>query len=242
MRFKIRLKATSQSTRLSLSYNSRLASAIELWLTCLLDTSSPPGFVFSRIVVKSKVINYRNSTMRLCSPAAHVYVSLRKEEPAVEQRWQTLVGSRAGLGLDGDDLVFEGIEIVEEPSWTRCMRFRLLSPAAIQDGHGEWLLADSPMLGEAIRSDLLARYKKCVDATVRYDEEFEAVVDSAYVANRGGGEGVMKHVRLVGADEETRDVRAFLCPITVSGNPDLIAFAHRTGIGSLGPKGLGMMG
>ncbi len=242
MRIKITFRTTSQKTRVMLSYNTQLASSVESWFSEILERPELGGFVFSRIIVKSKIVSHRSSTIRLFSPVAHIYVGLCNPGPDQQSPWDSIVGKHAGIGIEGDDLVVEKVEKIEEPSWSRSMRFRMLSPAAVRDESGSWLKADSPLLGSAIKSDLLARFENAVGGPPPEDNEFEAKVDVDYVAHRGGGEGVMKVVHLQASPESPAEVQAFLCPITISGNPDFIAFAHRTGIGSMGSKGLGMMG
>ncbi len=242
MRIKIWFRTTSRDTRVFLRYNARLASSVESWFSQILSRSEVPGFVFSRIVVRSKIVNQKTSTIRLLSPSAHLLVSLCEPIPEIEGVLESLVGRRAGIGVDGSDLVIEKAEVVEEPNWSRSMRFRMLSPAAVLDQEGRWLKADSPLLPEAIRSDLLERYTKTVGFSPPEDDEFDVVVDAEYVGHRGGGDGVMKVVSLDGGAAAPTTVEAFLCPVTVTGNPSLIAFAHRTGIGPMGPKGFGMMG
>ncbi len=242
MRIRISFKTTSPNTRVMLSYNSKLASSVESWFSGLSARMEPGCFVFSRIIVKSKVVNFKSSAIRLFSPSAHIYVSLCNCIHDPEPAWDSIIGRPAGIGLDGGDLIVESVQRVEEPSWTRSMRFRMLSPAAVRDTSGNWMMADSPLLGSAIRSDLLERYAKAVGGPPPEDDEFEAAIDENYVSQRGGGSGVMKVIRLDGSSENPAEVQAFLCPIVVSGNPELIAYAHRTGIGSLGSKGLGMMG
>jgi CRISPR-associated endoribonuclease Cas6 len=241
MRLKITFDATRPNTCVPLFYSAALGRTLEKWFRDLL-TEPTSEFVFSRLFIKSRIVDTRASTIRLLSPTANLYVSMFQEPPPTLDLQQTLKGKPAEIGLDGGDIVVESVRILHDPAWRHHASFRMLSPTALPNGNGAWIRADEPEAREKIRSLLLQRYERVTGNSPISGADLVVELDEKYVAERGGGAGVMKIIKLVDASGMVSEVEAFICPVSFSGDPKLISLAYHTGVGALGRQGFGMVG
>ncbi len=250
MRYRMTFRVPVPRTRIPLSYNEALSAHLAEWLGVIPplpdghDPASMPfdHFVFSRLVIKSKIVDMKSLTIRLLSPTVVLYLGIPEAGGDNPRSPSALLGREVLLGTEGQNLLIERVEALPPPIWSRRMNFRMLSPTAVPGPDGTWLRADDPRLSETIRLLLLNRYRSHFNHSPSVDEELTAVVDPTYLSQRGGGAGVVKRVRLNATGGEPRDVHGFVCPITLRGNPRLIALAYDSGLGTLGMLGFGMMG
>lgn len=250
MRYRMTFRVPVPNTRIPLAYNETLSAHLSEWLGVILpppdghDPTSLPfdQFVFSRLVIKSKIVDMKSLTIKLLSPKVVLYVGIPEAGGESPGSPPNFLGREVLLGTGGQNLIIEKVEALPPPSWSRRMNFRMLSPTAVPGPDGTWLAADDPRLSETIRLLLLNRYRSLFNHSPSSDEELTAVVDPTYLSQRGGGTGVLKRVRLNTTGGEPRDVHGFVCPISLRGNPRLIALAYDSGLGTLGMLGFGMMG
>jgi len=91
-----------------------------------------------------------------------------------------------------------------------------------------------------VRKNLLAKYE-IIFGRLPEDDRLEFVIDADYLARRGGPEKVSKLITIKeGTAEETR-IKAFECPFTLTGNPELMGVAWECGVGDHNSMGCGMV-
>ncbi|MCX7983962.1 MAG: CRISPR-associated endoribonuclease Cas6 [Bacteroidetes bacterium] len=183
----------------------------------------------------------------LHEPLIHWYVSV-----AIEETLRHLI-----LGMFESQVFFienpeyrivvKNVELVPEPQYERTMVFRMLSPLTVsvpENVNGtlraRYLLPDDPELSQALRKNILQRYKYLY-YQMPEDTEFTVTVDRNYIEKRGGVHTVTKLVTLKQNTEQETKVRGFLCPVTIQGNPLLIKLAYNSGLGEKGSMGFGML-
>jgi CRISPR-associated endoribonuclease Cas6 len=239
MRLRMTFRVSVQNTRIPLAYNEAVSTHLALWLG--LGNQSVERFVFSRLLVKSKLVDLRSSTIKLLSPTVSLYLGIPMVDGETSNAAALLQGREIALGIGGEKLTMEKVELLTPPVWSRSMSFRMLSPAAVPGPGETWLAADDPTLSDTIRNLILHRYRSLFNDSPSGDEELSAIVDPSYLNQRGGGTGVVKRVRLAGPSGEAREIQGFICPVTLRGNPRLIALAYDSGLGAMGMLGFGMM-
>ena len=251
MRFRLTFRASVANSRIPLSYNDRLSGQLASWLEVPLPTPEAAAsseecqaglFVFSRLFIKSKVVDVKTSTIKIFSPQVSLYLGVPDGRPGLEELPARLTGREFVLGAGAETFSVGSVETVAPPAWSRRMSFRMLSPTLVAGPDGTWLRADNPGLGEILGSVLISRYRCLYGDIPQGDDEFSVQVDPAYMEQHGGGSGVAKRVHLRDANGTTREVEGFYCPVTLRGNPQLIALAYDSGLGVMGMRGFGMLG
>ncbi len=255
MRLRITFRLPVPNTRIPLAYNTLLSAALCEWLGVPpVDRHNPAAyfdqkaaldrFVFSRLLIKSKLVDLKSSTIKILSPSALLYLGVAENHDELSTITARLVGRECPMGKEGQPLIIEKTDPLPAPVSSRRMNFRMLSPAAIPGADGTWLAADHPDTSESIRKILLDRHRSLFNTVPLEDDELVATADPAYLGLRGGGGGVVKRVRLTGADpgDPFLEVQGFICPITLRGNPRLIGLAYDCGLGAMNMFGFGMIG
>ncbi|MEK9135821.1 MAG: CRISPR-associated endoribonuclease Cas6, partial [Bacteroidota bacterium] len=164
-------------------------------------------------------------------------------------------------GLAGNRFVVEQVETLPEPKWDRRMTFRMLWPvtvstmhernARLPGGHGrllpEYLLANDPRLNDLLRQNILNKYRSLYGSSgegflqqrstmeegnlQRDDTSFRCIPNEKFITSRGGPEKITKLITIKQGREDETKVRGFMCPLTIEGNPALIALAYESGLG-----------
>jgi CRISPR-associated endoribonuclease Cas6 len=151
--------------------------------------------------------------------------------------------------------VIEQVETLPEPKWERTMKFRMLSPLTISiprengtfrsDGRpkltAEYLVPDDPRLNEALRSNIVNKFSSLF-GTPPSDTEFICTPDSKFLADQERkGKRVTRLVIIKQGRSDESQIRGFMCPLTIEGNPALIALAYESGLGEKNSLGFGML-
>lgn len=144
--------------------------------------------------------------------------------------------------------IVEHIKTMPLPQWHRRMKFSLLSPLTVstmKEYHGRlqthYLFPDDPRLSELLRSNIINKYVSLYDHEPE-DTSFNCRLDEEYIRRKKAtGKRITTLITIKeGHSEETR-VRGFMCPLTLEGNPELIALAYESGLGEKNSMGFGMM-
>ena len=259
----LRLSARTPRTGcvITLNYSYYLSTAIYRWI----EASSPgysrflhdkgfqvngslkrfKHFCFSQLGIARRRIN--NGMLQILSPTIEWYITM-----PVEASLQHLVvgifeNREFYIEREENRFVVEQVETLPDPRWERRMRFRLLSPLSSSvtvEKNGKlmpyYLLAGDPRLNEALRINLLNKFRSLYDREPE-DTELVCTLDNEFIAGRGGSEKISKLITIKqGRPDETR-VRGFMCPLTLDGNPELIALAYESGLGEKNSLGFGML-
>lgn len=153
------------------------------------------------------------------------------------------IGGRGAVGR----FLIEQVEALAPPMFTESMRFKTLSPIVVstmREHNGKlqpyYFRANDPELSEAVRKNLLSKHE-IIHGHPPTDAHIEFVIDLDYLKRRGGPEKVSKLITIKeGTPEETR-IKAFECPFTLAGNPELMRVAWECGVGDHTSMGCGMV-
>ena len=139
------------------------------------------------------------------------------------------------------------VEILPEPNWKRTMNFKMLSPLTIsvaKENNGklmpQYLRTNDPSLGDAIQKNMLNKFRSLYGKEPD-EEDFHCMLDEHFINDRGGHEKISKLITIKQGQPGETKVRGFMCPITITGNPNLIKLAHESGLGEKGSLGFGMI-
>ena len=261
MRLRLSMRVASPDCAITLNYSYYLSTAIYRWI----EASSPEyaqflhdegfrsegtlrrfkHFCFSQLNVPNRRIT--DGRLQILSPTVDWYVSM-----PVEQSLQHLVVGmfeKREFYIEREENRFtvEQVETLPEPKWERRMKFRLLSPLTVSTTHErngrvlpEYLLANDERLADLIRQNILNKYRSLYDHEPD-DTDFCCTLDEKFIAHRGGPEKISKLITIKQGREDETKVRGFMCPLTIEGNPTLIALAYESGLGEKNSLGFGML-
>jgi len=261
MRLRLVLRPKRKLTRITLNYGYYLSCAIYQWI----ELSSPDyarflhdqgfplegtlrrfkHFCFSRLIVPKR--NIRGGQLEILSPTVEWHIGM----PVEESVQHLVIGmfEKREFFIEREDNGFEveQVETIRDPVWVRGMRFRLLSPLTVsvpEQRNGKsmphYLRPDDQRLSEALRRNVLNKYASLWgDQPV--DTEFRCALDEKFIADRGGPDRISKLITIKQGHADETKVRGFMCPLTIEGNPILIALAYESGLGEKGSLGFGML-
>ena len=215
-------------------------------------------FCFSRLNVPNRRIT--DGRLQILSPTVDWYIGM-----PIEQSLQHLVVGMFEkrefyIEREENTFVIEQVETLPDPAWKSVMKFRMLSPltvsvpeeknACLSGRQGKliphYLKADDPRLCDALRSNILNKYRAlyCRSSSLldlQADTTFYCTLDEKFIASRGGPEKISKLITIKQGREDETKVRGFMCPLTIEGNPALIALAYESGLGEKNSLGFGML-
>ncbi len=264
MRLQLSLRATSKSQFIPINYNYPIAA----WIYRVLYESSPDYaeflhdrgysgsdgklrklFTFSRLLFSPRAFLHGDSlrftpqhriTLLFSSPMIndfiqHLVIGLFQNQVV------TISNSRVG-----SPLMVEQVEALPEPEWKPRMRFRALSPIVVTTKHEHlgrvskyYMRPDDPALSEQIRTSLVRKFET-VHGISPAQAELTAEPDlSKHLAHP---ERAMTLVKLKEGQPDQTNVKGFLCPLILTGSPDLIRTAWECGIGDQTSMGFGCLG
>jgi CRISPR-associated endoribonuclease Cas6 len=152
-------------------------------------------------------------------------------------------------GMEVGDVKFlsAGNVVQVEPTFTRNMTFKCLSPIGVVSstgrvGHYHYhciLNTEAELFASAIRKNLLKKFSQ------RYNflpgnTELDFNFDTIYTYRKEG-----RISRLVKFNDKSPDefaVKSFMAPFSVTGNPELIRIGYELGFGNYNHLGFGMVG
>lgn len=152
-----------------------------------------------------------------------------------------------------NELRVETVESLPAPVFKSPMRMTCLSPILVKKPYkrpgevrlrAEHLGPDHPEVSDYLYRNLLEKFNSLNHPHVPLGKEGERVdfrflPDRDYLARRQGR--VTKLITLYeGRPEETKN-RAFECPFTLEGSPDLLRLAYESGLGNDNAMGFGMI-
>ncbi|MGH9425791.1 MAG: CRISPR-associated endoribonuclease Cas6, partial [Terriglobia bacterium] len=217
-------------------------------------------FCFSQLIVPQRKVN--SGRLEILSPAIEWYVAM-----PVEASLQHLVVGMFEkrefyIEREENRFVVEQVETLPDLKWERRMTFRMLSPVTVSTMHErngrllpEYLLANDHRLNDLLRQNILNKYRSLYGEPVQkasfsteppktkeaFDGAFCCTLDSKFIASRGGPEKISKLITIKQGREDETKVRGFMCPVTIEGNPALIALAYESGLGEKNSLGFGML-
>ncbi|MDD2716741.1 MAG: CRISPR-associated endoribonuclease Cas6 [Candidatus Wallbacteria bacterium] len=131
----------------------------------------------------------------------------------------------------------ESVETLENPKFTRKMKFVCLSPATVSvsgdNGLPHYLRPWEEGFSDAIKHNLMRKYELVHGKKLR-DSAFEVRIDNDYM-NRHAGK-VMKTIAFKKAK-----IAGYFAPFTVTGSPKLLELGYEAGFGEKGSMGFGMV-
>lgn len=264
MRLKLTLLPLAPRTSVPINYNYPLASAIYK----LLAQASPeyaawlhekgyrsPAdrtlklFTFSRLNIPQAIL--QGITIRAGDARPWLlHISSPMDEEFVQNfvlglfQQQTLeIGGPSAVGR----FLIEQIEALALPEFTENMRGKALSPIVVstmREHHGKlrpyYYRADDTELGEAVRRNLLQKYET-IHGQAPADDRLVFSIDHGYLSRKGGPEKVSKLMTIKEGQPEETQIRGFMSPFTLMGNPELMRVAWECGIGDHNSMGCGMV-
>ncbi len=261
MRLHITLQSTKQQMLIPMNYAYYISAAIYSFI----EHSSPQyseflhergysiqgtskhfkHFCFSQLNIPNRRVE--GNALRIFSDTIDWYVSM----PVDDSLHHFVVGlferKDFFIGSEENRLAVLHVELLPEPSWERTMKFRMLSPttvSVVKDFGGrmqpEYLLPDDARVARCFQLNILHKYQSLYNK-LPGDDEFHCRFDEGFIEQRGGVRKITKLVTIKeGRSDETK-VRGFMCPVTITGNPELIKLAYDSGFGEKGSLGFGML-
>lgn len=264
MRLKLTLLPLNPRTSVPINYNYPLASAIYK----LLAQASPeyaswlhekgyrsPAdralklFTFSRLDIPRAIPrgsflmagDERPWLLQIASPMEEEFV--QNFVLGLFQRQTLEIGGSGAVGR----FLIEQVEALAPPAFTENMRWKALSPIVVstmREHRGKlrpyYYRANDAELGEAVRQNLLQKYET-IHGQSPADARLQFEIDHGYLARKGGPEKVSKLLTIKeGLPEETQ-IRGFMSPFSLTGNPELMRVAWECGIGDHNSMGCGMV-
>ncbi len=142
----------------------------------------------------------------------------------------------------------ESVETLPDPEFIPEMNMYCLSPVVVSTMHERngrvypyYLRADDDRLSEMIQTNAVSKYK-LIYGHPPENKSIAFQLDRGYVERKGGPDKISKLIRIKEWNEKERvDVKAFLAPFTLSGDPELIRCVYECGIGEKNSIGFGMI-
>lgn len=268
MRLRLTIRPLQTPCSITLNYNYYLSSAIYRWIEASSPEYSaflhqrgfqPEGmarrfkhFCFSQLMVEKREV--RAERLHIFSPIITWYVAMPVEESL--QHFVIGLFEKQHFYIESPDVRFtvEQVSALPDPVWSSRMHFRMLSPTTVsvaEKRNGKlvprYLYADpdpSGQLAEALRSNIINKYRSLYgNSSIQPDQqtEFRCMLDEKFIADRGGPERVSKLIAIKEGQPDQTRVRAFMCPLTIEGNPALIRLAYESGLGEKNSLGFGML-
>ncbi len=264
MRLRLRLGAATVPIGISLNYQYYLSSAIYKWI----ETSSPEysaflhdkgfhiegtikrfkHFCFSRLLPRQSRVDTRQGRLLILSPDVEWYVSM-----PVEQSLQHLVTGMFEkreffIESEASRFTVEQVETLPDPQWQRCLTFTMLSPTTVSTMHERngkvqpyYLRPDDERLADALRKNILNKYRSLHDHEP-VDTEFRCTLDRSYIERQTAkGRRITQKITVKEGRTDASEVIGFTCPLTIEGNPELIALVYESGLGEKNSLGFGML-
>jgi len=266
MRLRLTIRPLQKSCSIPINYNYFLSSAIYRWIEASSPEYSaflhehgfqPDGvarrfkhFCFSQLIVPERSVH--GNRLQIRSSLIHWCVGMPVEETLQHFVMGLFERQQFYIGSHDTRFAIEHVEVLPEPTWSRSMRFRMLSPLTVsvpEERNGSliphYLFADDPRLPAALRSNIINKYRSLhngAPAGAAIDHaEFYVCLETDFIRRQGGAERVSKLITIrEGQSDQTR-VRGFLCPLTIEGEPELIRLAYESGLGEKNSMGFGMI-
>lgn len=144
--------------------------------------------------------------------------------------------------------VVEQVETAPEPQWKRTMKFRMISPTTVsvpEMRNGKmsptYLFHDDPRLSDCLKKNIANKYESLYGKQPD-DCSFHCTLDEQFINDmQRKGKKMSKLITIKGGRIDQTQVRGFMCPVTIEGNPELIKLAYESGLGEKGSLGFGML-
>lgn len=113
------------------------------------------------------------------------------------------------------------------------MKFRMLSPVTVSvpdEKNGKfgphYLRYDDPRLGDCLRTNTVNKFASLCGSKPE-DTTFECTLDSKFIEEaEKKGRKISRLVTIKKGRADETQVRGFMCPVTIEGNPELIKLAY----------------
>lgn len=264
MRVRLTLRPLTLPLRVTLNYAYYLSTAVYRWI----EASSPDyaaflhergfpldgtlrrfkHFTFSRLMPRQSRVDTRSACLVVQSPKIEWHLSM-----PVEQSLQHLVAGMFEhreffIGNENSRLAIEQVETLPDPDWQRRMTFTMLSPTTIstmREHSGKlqpyYFRPDDEQVPEALRRNILNKYHS-LHGALPDDTTFICTLDQTYIRNRQTqGKRITQKITIKEGRTDASDIIGFTCPVTIEGNPALLALAYESGLGEKNSLGFGML-
>lgn len=258
MRLKITLN-TEGTFRIPVNYNHPISSVIYKMLSesspeyaswlhdrgFVTNTGKPMKlFTFSRLFVnKSKVTG---NILEGSGNASFIFSSVGDEDISMHLVQGILSAQSIQIGnrIAGSTFTISSVEALPQPEFGNRAQFKMLSPASVSTvwmANGKsgiyYYRHDDPEIEAAFEKNLLNKYE-LVHKTP-YDGDLQIRLDREYIRQRNGK--ISKLIKIKEGREDEVSVKAFICPLEISGSPDILRLAYECGIGERNSQGCGCL-
>lgn len=264
MRLHVLLRAVQRQTSITLNYQYYLSAAVYKWI----ETSSPAysaflhdkgfsldgtlkrfkHFTFSKLIPRQSRVDTTHGRLSILSPDVEWFISM-----PVEQSLQHLVTGlfehrEFFIEREENRFVVEQVETLPDPQWQPAMTFRMLSPLTVstmQEHDGKlqpyYLRPDDERLAGALQQNILNKYHSLYGGQLD-DTTFICTLDRAYIERQTAkGRRITQKITIKEGRTDASEIIGFTCPVTIEGNPALIALAYESGLGEKNSMGFGML-
>lgn len=194
-------------------------------------------FVFSL----PKLPRYTFADGAYCFAEGEVQLQIASPLPNFLEAFVTGLTTQPEFRLGGQLYAASTLEILEPPPFQEQMRFAALSPLTVSvqpvgSPTKYYVRAHEPDFASLVVANLCEKYRVLLGTDIDEDE-LEFAFDWDYIEGRGGPERVSKLIAY-----KDIQIKGYLAPFYVRGNPDLIALGWECGFGNANSQGFGMAG
>lgn len=259
MRIFIELAPIDNKYNIDINYNSNLYQAVNAVFSelgkqvkvlkkdpVLNNLSSNPDLVFnfSRLITPYSTINGN------CIEGVgkcFFYLSSSVSTETMQTLMMNLM-NKTRICLPSKDkaqeFVVTDVSVVLPPAFKPAMKYWMLSPTTAsrlspRSNSPYYFRPNDPNLMQHLCDDLKQKYYEHFDK--EYDENINIRIDREYIKKRGGYERISKLITLFQNEENEMKIKAFFCPMIITGSPDIQWVAYNRGIGEKNSMGFGML-
>lgn len=207
-------------------------------------------FTFSYLSIPS--VSFKNNMLvTYGAPPCTLFVSSPLLEDFIQnfviglfQNQEVAIGNQYAVGR----FIVQQVESIMPPNFSKKEFFKCLSPfvlSTMKERNGKimpyYYRASDPELGEAIRRNLIQKYKT-IYQKVPEDESLHFELDKKYIDRKGGFDKITKLITIKeNSETEATKIKSILAPFSFCGSPELMKVAWEAGMGNHCSQGFGMI-
>ncbi|MBI5474283.1 MAG: CRISPR-associated endoribonuclease Cas6 [Ignavibacteriae bacterium] len=225
-------------------------------------------FCFSRLLPRQSRVDKKQAQLLILSSDVEWYISMPVERSL--QHLVTGMFEKREFFIEREEnrFVVEQVETLPDPQWERSlpaqrvdprprresstghagMKFTMLSPLTVSTMHERngklqpyYLRPDDARLAAALQTNIVHKYESLYGAAPE-DAEFRCSLDQTYIERQTAkGRRITQKITIKEGRTDASEIIGFTCPITIEGNPVLIALAYESGLGEKNSLGFGML-
>ena len=264
MRLHLTIRPLTKQCSITLNYSYYLSSAVYRWI----EQSSPTyshflheqgfspehvtrrfkHFCFSQLIIPQRDTRSIPGRISILSPVVEWFVSMPVEESLQHFVVGLFEKQQFFIEKEENQFIVEQVETLPEPEWNERMSFRMLSPTTVsvpdvrEEKFGaHYLFHDDPRLSDCLQKNIVNKYESLYGKQPD-DCSFRCTLDEQFINDmQRKGKKLSKLITIKDGRTDQTQVRGFMCPVTIEGNPELIKLAYESGLGEKGSLGFGML-